>query len=687
MSENNPTVVRDPNSFINERTVQKNRTPFELTNGVYCDSRNAASQDFQNYTAYSSSVEDLSALVNKASQQCVDASIVEDRLFKCVEDVCGNAYLLFKDIENENNITSKKNFVGKLFIFDSDRNPVLTIDSLVVEELELVNVNVFYDKIVLVGESQVWFTTCKSFETFSLGYMSYFNVISDENENPLFIIDQILGEFNLRIFDGENIKTISTNLTATITSAVLNTKEGRIELFLTDSDIAQNLRIYEYDLSEKVWDGIELLDFPYELLGGYSKDGKWSVFFEQLTYPNYVGGSCYTIELPASAEVDQIDCQKEGDLYIEYGPTISAETIPAEIKNISTFGDLTSKGTSIKWRSISQAEDGRLIAAPYAASEIMIIDPETDTVSFGPSVSGITSSSQKWVSSLVASNGLIYAAPHAAGGILIIDASGETLTLDTSGSAWQTRGIAESQGKLFLTTFSGTTNRVFIHDLETQINTNILFDIDRSGPFYSIRTDWESYADYTFDRYWGAVTANNGKVFGIPFTSDRISIIDPFTMTAKQGLDTLDGNAEIPPIGQPIDFNNGAYTAKYSGGALSSVNQCIYAMPRHANAILKINPDTEMAEEIPLPTELYSATLSKSFSTVEGPNGLIYSTPWQMPYLFWINPATDEIGWVSLEDIKDDFGASGNWFTYAVTVGNSIYFAAGSATKILKVEF
>lgn len=318
MSENNPTVIRDPRIFVNERTVRSNRTPFELTTGVFCDSRNAANQPYQNYTAYSSSVEDLSVLVNKASEQCVEAYIVEERLFKCVEDICGNVYLLFKDIENENTITSKKNFLGRLFVFDVDRNPILEIDHLTVEDLELKNVNVFYDKIVLVGENQVWFTECKDFEVCSMGYMSYFNVISDEEENPLFIIDQILGEFTIKSFDGHSIKDISTDLQESITSAVLNAKDGVVELFLTDSDITQNLRVYEYDLYEESWDGVEFTDFPYEVLGGYSEDNKWFVFFEQLTYPNYVGGNCYTIEIPEEIISEDEVCQKKPDLHLTY---------------------------------------------------------------------------------------------------------------------------------------------------------------------------------------------------------------------------------------------------------------------------------------------------------------------------------------------------------------------------------
>ena len=318
MSDKNPEVIRDPRIFINERTSQNNRTPFELSSGVHCDFRNAVSKPYQNYTAYSSTVEGLSDMVNKASEQCVAAFIVEERLFKCVEDVSGNVYLLFKDIDNENTINDKRNFLGKLFVFDSDRNPVLNIDSLVVEDLELKNVNVFYDKIVLVGEDQVWFTESENYSICSIGYMSHFNVIADEEENPLFILDQISGTFNIKSFDGKTIKNLSEDLTEVITSSVLNTKEGRFELFITDSDINQALRVYEYDFSEEVWDGVEFPDFPYELLGGYSKDQKWYAFFEQTTYPNYVGGNCYSFDLPEDVDPEDVVCVETEDVYLTY---------------------------------------------------------------------------------------------------------------------------------------------------------------------------------------------------------------------------------------------------------------------------------------------------------------------------------------------------------------------------------
>ena len=335
-------------------------------------------------------------------------------------------------------------------------------------------------------------------------------------------------------------------------------------------------------------------------------------------------------------------------------------------------------------------DDGIIYAAPYADDNVLELDPITDIATITENVTSHGTGSQKWVGMIKASNGKLYANPHgAAGGYLIIDPTTDPINLDSVGAAYQVRGGAEVAGKIYSPRYSGTTPLDSLVVLDTASNTisTISYTVDRTGPIYSARPNWMLENIFgLYERYWGAVSGGNGKVYGIPYTSDRILIIDTVAGTAAQGADTLSGNDPIPAEPDPIDADNGPFWAKYNEGVLSSINGKIYSMPRHAKSILKIDPVDDSAVEIPLPPPLDGfPLLSKSFSTVEGPDGRIYSTPWQLPYLFWIDPVDDSIGQIDVSAAMLAEPAVNNYWTYAETVGAAIYFAPGTARNILKV--
>lgn len=380
---------------------------------------------------------------------------------------------------------------------------------------------------------------------------------------------------------------------------------------------------------------------------------------------------------------------------------VSSSSFPSSSVISSSFGPVTlsfigsTPGVQIKYRSLVKDVNGNLHAAPYGASTMMKITTSTDFVDVTNTVTGITTVSSKWIDGVAAPNGKNYFSPHSAPGYLIQDLSTNPPTLSTVGGAYQVRSSAlSSSGVIHSPPYSYTASDTgIVRRLDTNTDTmlaNIPYSIDRTGPIYSARANWEAentayYALY--DRYWGAVTAPNGKIYGIPFGSDRILIIDPVAETAVQGSDLLNGNDPIPSDPDPIDLNNSPYFQKYGKAAVSSINGCIYAMPRHAKSILKIDPSDDSAVEIPLPPPLDgSPALSKSFVAVEASDGRIFSSPWQLRYLFWIDPTDDSIGYQDINaDLTANAGTTNNFYTYAVADGDSIYYSPGSATKVLKI--
>ena len=351
--------------------------------------------------------------------------------------------------------------------------------------------------------------------------------------------------------------------------------------------------------------------------------------------------------------------------------------------------------------------DGKLYCAPYADNSILVIDPADDSLSLvslaSLSISDINS--QKWIDGLLAPNGKMYFNPHKAGGRLILDTSSGSLVATEVGGPIQVRGGAiDKNGVIHSTQYSGEVplNKVFRFDTEANGGagagiTPLEYTTARTGGIYSARPNWASDVSFgTYDSKWGVTAAPNGKLYSTPVGASRILITEPESGISWEGLDALTGNAPLPTeLAFPLSIssyggnNAPPFFYKYTGGTLDPVSGNIYAMPRRANAILKIDTATDRAYELPLPAALISSTTnstSKSFSSFLGPDGRIYSVPWDKDYLMWIDPATDEIGY---EDISHALARSGSpnslYYTYGATSGDSMYFAAGRATNILVI--
>ncbi len=248
---------------------------------------------------------------------------------------------------------------------------------------------------------------------------------------------------------------------------------------------------------------------------------------------------------------------------------------------------------------------------------------------------------------------------------------------------------------------------------------DINFPVDnngnRNGGIYEVRPNWETEiagSDYTwiYDSYYGATKAGNGKIYLTPYGADKIVIVDPVTDSVSVGSDLITGNepyftaASWPTNSSQVqDISiHFTYWSKYSGGTYVPENGCIYCFPRHANAILKIDTSNDSAVEIPLPPALriykntylsgtnfqFDGYKLKSFSSVLGPDGKVYSVPIEIPFLFWIDPKTDEIGYRDISGLLEQSGSNGvEWFSYGVTYKNAIYFAPMKSRYVLKLEF
>ena len=370
---------------------------------------------------------------------------------------------------------------------------------------------------------------------------------------------------------------------------------------------------------------------------------------------------------------------------------------------------------NLKWRGIAKSGN-KLYATPYIDANILVIDPSNDTTS--EIVNPVTGNgTQKYVDSLTASNGKIYANPHSAFNYLEITDGGSgspAIFPRPSGTLTHTniRGGAEANGHIYGSIYSRNVSSyanpfVSKFNLTSYAQTLLSFTPSRTGGIYAVRPNWDtelqSGYEWLYDSYFGATKATNGKVYLTPYGADRIAIVDPSDDSITLGDDLLTGNEPyVTSSYNTTLWTNHAYWNKYSGGTFVSSTGCIYCFPRHGNAILKIDTSDDSATEIPLPSALRikKATYSgvdvyknKSYSSVLGPDGKVYSVPYEIPYVFWIDPATDEIGYRGISDELQGSGstitntATDSWYSYGITEGNSIYMAPQKANYVMKMSF
>lgn len=369
---------------------------------------------------------------------------------------------------------------------------------------------------------------------------------------------------------------------------------------------------------------------------------------------------------------------------------------------------------NLKWRGIAQSGT-RLFATPYIEDEVLIIDPSDDTTSKTGTVAG---GDQKFVDSITASNGKVYANPS--GNNAFLEVNGQFVDppeINTRGTNLQSslRGGAEANGFIYSSiyyknaTVANYTPVVSKFSLSNYSQTLLPFTPSRTGGIYDARPNWSTENNnykWAYDSYFGATKAGN-KVYLTPYGADRVVIVD--TTDDSVGFSSgspLTGNEPYYTGGQSFQmYLHNAYFNKYSGGTYVESTGCIYCFPRHANSILKIDTSDDSTTELPLPSvlkefkETFNSGASseitkyknKSFSSVLGPDGLVYSVPYELPYIFWVDPETDEIGYKEISSELTGSGsavnvASQEWYSYGAVYGNAIYMAPQKANYVMKMN-
>jgi YVTN family beta-propeller protein len=164
------------------------------------------------------------------------------------------------------------------------------------------------------------------------------------------------------------------------------------------------------------------------------------------------------------------------------------------------------------------------------------------------------------------------------------------------------------------------------------------------------------------NKWIGAVRAQNGKIYCIPYNAANVLVIDPSN-------DSTYTFGTVSSGGQ-----------KWRGGCLAPANGKIYGMPYDSDTVLVIDPATDTLTTIgPIPS--VTATSARFAGCTMSTSGKLYGIPHNAAAVLAINPANDSLS---------VFGSLGNdagkWEGGALCVDGKIYAAPFNSASVLVID-
>ena len=156
-------------------------------------------------------------------------------------------------------------------------------------------------------------------------------------------------------------------------------------------------------------------------------------------------------------------------------------------------------------------------------------------------------------------------------------------------------------------------------------------------------------------KWIGGVLAPNGKIYGIPYSSTSVLVIDP-------------------AVGTATTFGSLSGSSKWNGGVLAP-NGKIYGIPSNSTSVLVIDPATNTTS-----TFGSLSGSNKWFGGVLAPNGKIYGIPYDSTSVLVIDPATNT---------TSTFGSlsgTGKWFGGVLAPNGKIYGIPRNSTSVLVID-
>ena len=414
--------------------------------------------------------------------------------------------------------------------------------------------------------------------------------------------------------------------------------------------------------------------------------------------------------------------------------------------SIQTVGNCFNEGDKSLYRGIVKSSSSHVTLIPWGSDNVVKHNVCNNTQElYNVKTAGLATGSdndqlKKWDGATSSICGTIYGGPHTQPSSITVDPSTchnacgiSTICTNNTTRDQARRPATGCDGmKVYTPTYSGNgTNQAVANGHKWHVINAMTNVEEQSIPFAEQPTIGDVYTEHPnwnneqvakrwqWQNVYGAVDAENGKVYGIPFGSPYVNILNTGSESSTWGTDEVKGNAPSTGFGTPEGNWDITHLNKYIGGVLAS-NGHIYSHGHKARSILKINVTTDEVTEIPYPTHIVNQMIDPlpeqpevqfgehytpyrpagyypeitritprcaSYGSVLGPDGKVYNVPRGIPYLIWIDPTNDSIGYmdISSELTTTKVGSSSSWYGDGVTHGDSIYYAPERAKVILKV--
>jgi hypothetical protein len=391
------------------------------------------------------------------------------------------------------------------------------------------------------------------------------------------------------------------------------------------------------------------------------------------------------------------------------------------------------------FRGLCMAPNGEVLAVPYSHTNsggIIRIDPRVDPINFTkiPVASFSPITGEAWISASLAPNGKMLLSTWKQDKLLVVDTLDPAWPVSSisvgASLFWQQRSQCVGQdgnwwtvpyaASLVRTVNSATnaiTNYSVSYQNHTHPNAGAIVDVDYNRP-----ANFGSYC-----RYWGAVAGPTKLMFGMPFSAERVLVINPDAagtpadpvayeaggphglVTGNNWNETFENQWYSPSGTLLFPTNNNSPAQKYSGGTYCPISRKIVAMPRRSPAVLVIDPflapsfgqdaPEGFIREIPLPKDNvqynYNAEgggNSNYFGSAHLADGRIMSVPWQNHHVVIWNGRTETVEFATIPELAPavaavNSGATTNFYTSGMLMpdGRTI-FSPFNPTKFMTVD-
>jgi hypothetical protein len=278
---------------------------------------------------------------------------------------------------------------------------------------------------------------------------------------------------------------------------------------------------------------------------------------------------------------------------------------------------------SQSWFGGVLAPSGNIYCIPNGSSNILIINPTTNAVSYGTNSLSPALSTQPYSGGVLGPNGNIYCAPAGSSNILIINPTTNTVSYGTSSlspalsTQYYVGGVLAPSGNIYCIP-NGSSNILIINPTTNTVS------YGTGGPALTPALSTQTY--------WGGVLAPNGNIYCAPRGSSNILIINPTTNTVSYGT----GGPALSP----------ALSTQYYNGGVLAPNGNIYFTPDSTSNILILNPTTNAVSYGTGGPALTPALSTQTYSGgVLAPNGNIYCVSYNSSNILIINPTTNAVSY------------------------------------------